>query len=259
MQGIAAQAVGVKLLPQRLHICRLRLVQQVGYALALEISQRGDAIMRTEGAARLLPQELQHLLIGEGVVLALLPLAIRILGAVKAAQRPPHLPKDVVRRFPRSPAIKGRACQRVGPAISQDQQGVVIEHLLKMGHEEAPVRGIAAKAVADVVEQTALIHLYEGFFRHGQALRLPCGRVMFQQKQKLMAHRKLGRGAEAAISFVKMAGEPINSPPNQALRPIRTRSLRRPGGFLLPHKGRNFIRALKQGGTILQPFACDGR
>ena len=76
-----------------------------------------------------------------------------------------------------------------------------------MRNEEAPVRGIAGKAAADVVENAAAVKLKERLFRHGARFGVPFPCVERKEKHEVVRGGEFRRMAKAAVCAVKRCVE----------------------------------------------------
>ncbi len=53
--------------------------------------------------------------------------------------------------------------------INPAEQGIVIEHLLKMGYEPLSICCITVKATSNLVIGASLSHLFQGYLHHFQS------------------------------------------------------------------------------------------
>ncbi|CAN3972381.1 hypothetical protein BCGKFG_BCGKFG_03065, partial [Dysosmobacter welbionis] len=90
----------------------------------------------------------------------------------------------------------------IGLRIGQCQQGVVIEHLFKVGHQPHFIGRVPGKAAAHMVEQAASVHALQRLLRHGPGLGLPCAPGVPEQEDQIMRRGEFWRVPEAAPAGV---------------------------------------------------------
>lgn len=87
--------------------------------------------------------------------------------------------------------------------------GLVVEHLLEVGHEPAGIDGVAMEAAAEVVVQAALDHVAQGFGGESQGFASGLGgataleRGDAEQEVDIAGARKFRCAAEAAVGGVE--------------------------------------------------------
>ena len=129
---------------------------------------------------------------------ALLPLAVGVLGGIKAAGRTcgepfgfaqgrpgrtiGHLADDVIERLLRDGAFEWIAGHLPGVQVDAGQLGVVVEHFFKMGHEPMVVHRVAMEAAADLVVHAPIRHRIQGQGHHVQCPILTRDVVVAQQE-----------------------------------------------------------------------------
>ena len=127
-------------------------VQEIGDAFPFKIPPWGNPKILVKGRPVLFPQQFDDFLRGKNVIFPFFPVAVGVLGAGKPALRPCHFPEDIAGGFFRNLLVQRFLCDFISPAISKDQQGVVVEHFLKVGRQVKPVGGIPAEPIPDVVK-----------------------------------------------------------------------------------------------------------
>jgi len=162
-----------------------------------------NSVLPAKVPTRFLSQYRPYLLLGKHIVFSFHTIAVRVLSAVKAALGIRKLPPDVFQNLFRHTSIHLPPGASIGFDVSHDQQAVVVEHFLKMGHQPLSVRGISGKSASNVVKDTAPVHLHQGCLRHGQCLRplLPC--AILHQEYQAVGRGKLGRASKTAVFTVK--------------------------------------------------------
>ena len=90
--------------------------------------------------------------------------------------------------------------------VAFQQLGVVVGHLLEVGHVPALVHRITVEAARQLVVHAAAGHAVERGADDGEQVRLAAGLVLLQQQLQGRRMGKLGRAAEAAIADVKELG-----------------------------------------------------
>ena len=137
------------------HLIRM---QTVGDIVTFEITFSGDAIVVIKLFACILTQYGEDFIIPEQIVFSLHAVTVGILRRVKSALRGDHLPEHIVRCFLSRIKVPGISSYDIGCGICQNQQSVVIQHLLKMWRQEITVSGIPGEPVADMIENATLAH-----------------------------------------------------------------------------------------------------
>ena len=207
-----------------------------------------------EGCPFLLSQQRAHFLRRQEVVAPLLTLAVCILGAVKAPLRASQLPQHIIGGHFRCVQPLRFSGQPESPDIRQEQQGVVAEHLFKMGDSPGPVGGVAAEAAADLVEDAALGHGPQGLFRQGQQPRVPPLLILLQGKQDKLGHGEFRGLPEAAVFFVKGMEQFPKTALDQRVIPVEELRLR----SIAPEGGSELFRALDEFFPVFLPAVPDG-
>ena len=173
---------------------------------ALEIPVARD-IPECLDHARVLAEQAVHLFLVPQVELALVPLAVGVERGVEPAALRRHLAAQPFDRL-LGHAPRLRVAGRL-PEMDREprEQGVVVEHLLEVGHQPHRVHGIAREPPADLVVDAAPGHARKGMADHlehgGGAGACPHA----QQEVERHGLRKLGRAAKAAVAAVVLAGE----------------------------------------------------
>ena len=98
-----------------------------------DIRMSGDAVQAAKRPALGAAQNGHDLIGRKGVVLSLNTLAVRVLTAAVSACGRFELAKDIIRRSARDPGVKCIVRALVSLRVRDDEQGVVIKHLFKMG------------------------------------------------------------------------------------------------------------------------------
>ena len=202
---------------------------------------------------RILPQDGFDLLRGEQVIGPFHAAAVRVLTAVEAALLSLQLPQTVVQGALRHAAVQGNVPILPGLGVHQGQQGIVIEGLFKVGGQPLPVGGIAGEAAAEMVIDTAPVHLPQAVIRHLAELFVLGVVAQPQQKQQVVGGGELGRGAEAAVFLVIGAAQLLR----RGLQLVRPR-LGRGEGRLFHHKVPHLIGGGEQILPVPVPLGRDG-
>ena len=187
-----------------LEILRRLLDRQDGVqdVLALEVAEIRDIVETAEDLAVLLAEELQDLLTGPHEELALLPLAVGVLGGVEAALGLAHLPQHVLQGFLDDALEESVLGDAVRLGVDLGELAVVVEHLLEVGHQPLVVHGVAVEAAAELVVHTPLGHLPKRLGDHLQVAPVPRQAVGAQEHVEHPGVGELGRPAEAAVGCV---------------------------------------------------------
>ena len=94
----------------------------------------------------------------------------------------------------------------MGVEVEARQEGVVIEHLLKVGHQPVGVGGVPVETAANLIVDTAAGHLLQGHLHHFQGTLVVTVVVVAEQEFRGHWLRKLGRRAEPAVLVVEIGG-----------------------------------------------------
>ena len=87
---------------------------------------------------------------------------------IEAAVGRGHLAQHVVQRLARDAGEVGAPRHLVRLGVGDDQQRVVVEHLLEVRHQPARVGGVAVEAAAELIVHAAGRHLLQRQRRHQQ-------------------------------------------------------------------------------------------
>ena len=176
-------------------------------ALALEVRApvHAPVLRRVLGVGG--PEDLPQLVGRPDEELALVALGVGVLRRVETAGRVGHLAQDVVERLFRDAPAVGVAEGEPRVQVERRELGVVVEHLLKVGHEPVGVHRVPVEAAADLVVHAAARHHRERRVRH-----LPRARVLRalpEAQDEVPDHRlrELRLAAEAPIGVVELLGE----------------------------------------------------
>src|SRR5262249_54770859 len=147
--------------------------------------------------------------------LAFFPLAICVLRGVEATLRRGHLAYDVIERLFCDMPVEGLARHQVGMQVEAAEQGVIIEHLLKVRHQPPGIYRVAVKPATELVIDAPISHvlqrslddLYLGMRR--SSANLPPRAMLVDAQQEFQRHgiRKLGGVAKTAVDRVKIGGQ----------------------------------------------------
>ena len=176
-------------------------------ALALKITFLGNVIQTAEFRTVRIPQNLHHLFRGEHIVFPFHAFTVGILTTIAAAFPVCQFPDDI----PGCSVGNIRKCfllrVLVGFYIGHQKQGIVIEHLLKMGHQPHFIRGIPGKASSDVIVNTASGHILQSQLGHFHGTVFPHDCAIAHQEEQIMGSRKLRSVAETAPFHIKDPGK----------------------------------------------------
>jgi len=153
-------------------------------------------------AAVLVAEHLTELLRRPDEEAALDPAAVGVLRGGEAAAGQPHLAQRVVEHVGGGPPPALLAAELPGVQVHGSQLGVVVEHLLEVGHGPLSVDGVAVEAAADLVVDAAARHPVEGDLGGVPEGRVPGRPIPSQQQVEGGRVRELRRPAEAAVALV---------------------------------------------------------
>ncbi len=136
----------------------------------LEISGFGNAVVRNGPLRELGSQQLVQLIFRPDVETSFLPLTIGIERSKEPARRRRHLAADPCDSFVyHSPDFRATGClTQMRP--QSEQQCIVVEHLLEVGHQPLSIHGIPCEATAYLVVDAPARHCAE---RIGGDLKRP--------------------------------------------------------------------------------------
>ena len=123
-----------------------------------------------------LAEDLAHLRVGPHVELALLALAVGVLGRGDAAAGLAQVAEHVVDRLGEHLPEARLAGELPAVQVEADQQRVVVEHLLEVRHQPHAVDGVAGEPAAEVVVDAAGRHGVERRGERGQGAARRRGR-----------------------------------------------------------------------------------
>ena len=133
-----------------------------------EVSLLADIVDAAENFTGLCAEEPVNFIGSPDEEFPFLALAIGILSRVKPASGLKHLAQQIVRGFFDHRFKKRLAGDRVRVRIDAEKLGIIIEHLLKVGHQPFRVHRIAMKAAAEMIIDAAASHLGERMNDHFQ-------------------------------------------------------------------------------------------
>ena len=176
--------------------------------MPLPVAALADAIGGHEPRG-LVAQRGANLIGRPDVELALFSLAVGVVAAIEAAPLVAHLaPHEVERLLDHAP-VERLARHLPGVEIDAGQQGVVIEHLLEVGHEPALVGRIAGEAAAKLVIEAAVGHRLQRALGHVERHAVAAPGVDAQQELQRHRRRELGGAAEAAQARIETAQQAV--------------------------------------------------
>jgi hypothetical protein len=185
---------------------------------ALDVPEHGRAVLEVAcladpvGACKHLralgPERLAELAGRPHVESSLDPLAVRVLAGVEAAFGADHLPLEPREGLALRPdeVVMGAATAPPRLAVAPEQQALVVEHLLEVGHAPVTVHAVAVEAPAEVVVEAAPRHLPAGPHHEGENLGTLCLRQHVESREQCVemgGRRELGALAEASVLVVR--------------------------------------------------------
>ena len=185
---------------------RLRRVQNV---LTLEVALVCDAKVPLKDGGVLGSQYPLHLVRRPDKEYTLLALAVGVLGRVEASLRMGHLPQHVVQGLLGNVSVKGIAGSLVRVKVQPTEKGVVVQHLLKVGHQPEWIRGVAMKPSSKLVVDASPGHALQSDIHHAQRLRLLAEEMV--SEEELQDHRlgELGRRSESPVLCIELVPEAV--------------------------------------------------
>ena len=177
----------------------------------LEIAVGGDAEVFTK-PTRFRAQRLPDLIDGPGIISALFAFAVGILSGIETAFGVGHLRLQIAEDSARYIDVVFLARHLVGLEVRDDQQGVVVEHLLKMRHQPGLIDRISMEATGQVIVDSPVGHFAQsqqgslGKFRVTGQMR---GAKKKRQVDGVGEFRSAPETAEAAVE------RPVNGLPRR--------------------------------------------
>jgi hypothetical protein len=195
-------------------VSRAARMDAVQDGAALEVAARRHAVERND-LARQLPVavERRHDLVrGPDVETTLLAVAVGVLGREEPSARVAQVPQHVRHRLVQHLPVAIVAQDLPGVQVGACQQGLVVEHLLEVGHQPGGVDRVAGEAAAQMVVDPARGHGVERRLHHPLDVGIRGRPARQGPHQQVEAHRlrELGGTAEAASSVVVLLAESLD-------------------------------------------------
>ncbi len=200
---VADQVGGGHAAPLGRRLQPLGLVEDV--EAVLEERRAAEAEEGGEEGGVLLPEHLGDVLAGPDVVGALVAVGLGVDGAPEGALGRGHLAGDPARGLAHDAGRLRIAGAGVLAGEELQEEAVVVEHLLEVGHLPLAVGGVAVEAAAELVVDAAASHLVESGGEHLAGLGVLGGHL--HTEIEVGRGRELGRAAEAAPLAVEAAAE----------------------------------------------------
>ena len=160
-------------------------------------------------SASLGPHHPGHFLPAPDVVLAFHSFTVRIPGGIKAPLGGSQLPQDKIQGLARDAPGQFAFGQLVVRQVDRRQEGIVVEHLLKMRHHPGRVHAVAVEAPAQLVVDAAPGHLLQGEGQLRQDRGLPGEMIIVEQKIQFQGPGKFRGAAQPAIHRVEIFQEAV--------------------------------------------------
>jgi hypothetical protein len=107
-----------------------------------------------------------------------------------------------------------------GLGIRHRQEGLVIEHFLKVGDKPAAVGGIPVEPETELVENPAAAHGLEGSLDHPEGPLIIFAFGLPEEKGQIMGNGELGGGTETSEFLVELAAQLGHGPLEEARRDL---------------------------------------
>jgi hypothetical protein len=151
---------------------------------------------------KILGQQFAQLGLGPYVELALLALAVGIERRIERPLGRGHFAGNEVQGLLHHLPVEHCAAGLIGLGIERYELGIVVEHLLEMGHLPDVVHRIAGKTTAHLVVDAPVGHFAQREVHMVHQLSVVGQMCLPQQKLVVARHRKLGRTVWAALHVV---------------------------------------------------------
>ena len=189
------------------------------------------------------------------VELPLLALGVGVLGREERApgreELAEHVGDGLLRRVP----VRRLSGRLVGLDAGEDEERLVVEHLLEVRHEPAGVRRVPVDAVPELVVDPPAPDRLEGPLDHLERTRLARAAPAPEQEEQVVRRRELRRVPEPAVDRVELEDQGLVGPLD---RPGVHLALRRRGGRLR-ERGRHLLGRLDERAAPLAPHLRDPR
>ena len=148
-------------------------------------------------------QNLPNFILAPEVKFAFFSLTVGILGRIKSPFRRRQVPDHILKDLPRRLCIKIISGGLKSLRISDGQQGLVVEHFLKMRHQPVRIGAVAVETEPQMVIKAAPAHRLESFFHHLQRLFAAIPFPVTEKKEQMMGNGKFWRRTEPGIGFIE--------------------------------------------------------
>ena len=156
-----------------------RPVQDVA---AFEVPPRADAVPLGRGPGRLLAEHGGELFGRPEVIAALFALRVGVLGGVKAPARVAQLAQHIAERLAEHLQKARVAVDLPGVQVDAGDEGLVVEHLLEMGHGPVLVDRVARETTPEMVVDASRRHRLQGELHHLERSRRARADVVSHQQ-----------------------------------------------------------------------------
>ena len=142
-----------------------------------------------------------------GVKLALFAFAVGVVAAVETAIFVTQFAHHKVQRFLDDTTVERLLRYLISVQVGAGQQGVVVQHLLEVGHQPFFIGGVAGKATTDLVVHAAVGHLFERGFGHVQGAAVFVQHKALQQIFQRHGWREFGCAAKTTALVIEGLGQ----------------------------------------------------
>src|SRR6266436_1738665 len=145
---------------------------------------------------------MRYLLEGPNKELAFMPLGIRILTRIKPAIGMSHLPQNVVKNAFSDITRPIVSRHLIIMQVKTRQEGIVIQHLLKVRYQPLRVCRITMKSTSQLIIHTAIGHFAAGVTNNFERFFFSSPIKMAQQKLERHCRRKLRCSAKTSLDSI---------------------------------------------------------
>ena len=130
-------------------------------------------------------------------------LAVGVFGGVEAAFGVGHVAEDVTEDAVGGIGECDLAAGEERLEIELCELGVVVEHLLEVGHQPGRIHGVTGETATELVVNASGVHVFAGFDDHAQRFGVAEARVIREKEQRLTRAGEFGRATEPAVAGIE--------------------------------------------------------
>ncbi len=125
-----------------------------------------DVIKSAEKVSQIFSQVFFYLRGSPHIKESFLTFTVSIFGSVKTPLRSSHVTQNVSKDLSCHFSMAGLTRCLVRLSIRHSQHGLIVKHLLEMGHQPPFVNGVPTETVTDMIKDATISHIIECFLHH---------------------------------------------------------------------------------------------